>query len=68
MPSQPKRKPSGIETRPGLSSGNQWKSTPWIIDGLRPMVGTTGLPEKVKRISGPLYQSAVDRSTAHRRC
>lgn len=28
VPSQPSRNASGIETLPGLSSGNQWKSTP----------------------------------------
>src|ERR1041385_1723443 len=31
-PIQPSRKPSGIEIRPGFSSGNQWKSTPLNSD------------------------------------
>ena len=29
VPSQPRKNPSGMETSPGLASGNQWKS----IDG-----------------------------------
>ena len=28
VPSQPQKKPTGMETIPGLSSGNQWKSVP----------------------------------------
>jgi hypothetical protein len=44
-PSQPRKKASGIEMRPGLSSGNQEKSTPWIIDALLPVTSSTGLPE-----------------------
>lgn len=38
MPSQPSRKPTGIEMMPGLSKGNQWKSTPLNMD-------VFGLPE-----------------------
>ena len=30
---------------PGLSSGNQWKSTLCSIDGLRPVTGSIGLPD-----------------------
>ena len=47
VPSQPRKNASGIETMPGLSSGNQWKS----IDGVRdhrqalPVAGSTGLPD-----------------------
>jgi hypothetical protein len=46
-PSQPRKKASGIETRPGLSSGNQWKSIAGlvIIDGDSPVLGSAGLPE-----------------------
>ena len=39
VPSQPKKKPSGIETRPGLSSGNQWKSMPGSVDQRRALGG-----------------------------
>src|SRR3954463_7249328 len=47
VPSQPRKKASGIDTMPGLSSGNQWKSTvaSVIIDGLRPVPGAAGLPD-----------------------
>ena len=40
MPSQPRKNPSGIEMRPGLSSGNQWKSIDGsvIIDAALPAV------------------------------
>ena len=37
VPSQPARKPSGIETSPGFCSGKTWKSTPGNSD--------SGLPE-----------------------
>ncbi len=45
VPTAPSRNDSGIDTRPGLSSGNQWKSTPCSIDALRPVAGFTGLPD-----------------------
>ena len=32
VPTAPSRNDSGMTTIPGLSSGNQWKSTPLIID------------------------------------
>ena len=45
VPSTPSRNDAGIDTSPGLSSGNQWKSTPCSIDALRPVAGFTGLPD-----------------------
>src|SRR3954469_20744682 len=47
VPIQPSRNASGIETRPGLSSGNQWKSTEGsvIIDRLRAGFVGPGLPD-----------------------
>src|SRR4051794_40681455 len=46
VPSQPRKKASGMETMPGLSSGNQWKSIDLsvIIDRLRLVLAST-LPE-----------------------
>ena len=47
VPSQPRKKASGIEMMPGLSSGNQWKSIDGsvIIDALTLDVPTGALPE-----------------------
>jgi hypothetical protein len=48
VPSQPKKKPSGIETRPGFSSGNQLMSMSagssdrFLPVGSRPLPETTG--------------------------
>ncbi len=40
VPSQPKKKPSGIETMPGFCNGNQWKSTSaGNSDRLAPVTG-----------------------------
>jgi len=46
VPSQPRRNASGIVTSPGLSSGNQEKSTVGsvIIEALRPLA-SAGLPD-----------------------
>ena len=46
-PSQPRKNASGIEIRPGLSSGNRWKSIAAlvIIDGLGPPSTSGALPE-----------------------
>ena len=44
-PSQPRKNDSGIETRPGLLSGNQEKSTSWISDVLFPVSSFTGAPD-----------------------
>ena len=56
MPIQPARKPSGIETRPGFSSGKSWKSTPGKSEA--------GLPETTGESSDEQHgrdQPAVDR-------
>ena len=47
VPRYPSRKASGIETMPGLSSGNQWKSIDGSVnsDGRRCVNGSTGLPD-----------------------
>src|SRR4051794_14243842 len=45
VPSQPRKNDSGMDTSPGLLSGNQWKSTSWNSDGLTPVTGLTGAPE-----------------------
>jgi hypothetical protein len=39
------KKDSGIDTRPGLLSGNQEKSTFWTSEGLTPVTGFTGAPD-----------------------
>jgi hypothetical protein len=45
-PSQPRKNDAGIEIRPGLFSGNQWKSTGgWKSDGLFPVASTIGAPD-----------------------
>src|SRR3954447_3243497 len=47
VPIQPRTKARGIETIPGLSSGNQWKSTDvsLIIDRLSVVPGAAGFPD-----------------------
>src|SRR3954447_14032332 len=45
VPSQPRKNESGMDTRPGLFNGNQWKSTFWNSEGLLPVASTTGAPE-----------------------
>src|SRR5699024_10912455 len=64
VPSQPKKNPAGMDTRPGLSSGNQWKSTPWNIEALSPVSGSTGLPETAgdEMISAPAVVSQPERA------
>ena len=46
-PSQPRKNASGMEIRPGLSSGNRWKSIAVlvIIDWLGPPSTSGGLPD-----------------------
>jgi hypothetical protein len=45
VPSQPRKNDSGMDTRPGLFSGNQEKSTSWNSDVLFPVAGLIGPPE-----------------------